>query len=184
MARDGEVPVPPSRSHFPDRSSRMSPVFNVAEWHLRMLWPRPIVYNRTHVSGLLVTDRPSVVKLCAGEHTAPDKFFTRGPGRTPLFSEHGPASRSGRAGRCNARCALFWSRQPRSGARWAESCPKTPPLRDARPAGRRLHAERARAGSGRRSGGRSSATGPRPTARYGVCWIALRRSTRRCRTWW
>ena len=81
VAREGEVPVPPSRSHFPDRSSRMSPpVFNVAEWHLKTRWPHPIVYNRTHVSGLLVTDRPSVVKLCAGEHTAPDKFFERGPG--------------------------------------------------------------------------------------------------------
>mmetsp|Transcript_39765 Transcript_39765/g.120146 ORF Transcript_39765/g.120146 Transcript_39765/m.120146 type:complete len:286 (+) Transcript_39765:3-860(+) len=28
VAREGEVPVPPSRSHFPDRSSRMSPVFS------------------------------------------------------------------------------------------------------------------------------------------------------------
>ena len=111
VTREGELPVPPSRSYFPDRSWRMSPpVFHVAEWHLQMRWPHPIVYNRTHVSGLLVTDHPSVVKLCAGEHTAPDKLFARGPGsvqNAALFrARTGIEKWSGRSMQCALRAFL------------------------------------------------------------------------------
>ena len=74
----GATPMLPSKTHFPDTAwQSQPPVFSIPLFHLASRWPHPLVYNRTYVQGLHVSESPgaSIVKLCASEHTGTDKFL-------------------------------------------------------------------------------------------------------------